>query len=278
MKKRVTCRIVSVLLSVVMCVSLCAEFGVNAKEMDADIVREDENDKGEEIGQTKNEAENSSEISGNRDEFMVEEEESADTKEQKDTGELGHDGQQEEEIKSQEADGQMDELEEEQEVNALSVAELKNPRIVKDSSMEAGQKVTWDCVWFGSYPQAEVVPSIKNYTAIHKSMLRSGDTIENGSLYNKLRNANGWNKNGDIVIDRNKYRRIKKSDATHSWSDYNWSDSDSYHYFKYEPLKWRVLKVKGNQAFLLADVVLDDQAYNIVDEDITWETSTIRSW
>lgn len=29
---------------------------------------------------------------------------------------------------------------------------LHNPKIKKDSSMRSGQKVTWDCVWFGSYP------------------------------------------------------------------------------------------------------------------------------
>lgn len=34
---------------------------------------------------------------------------------------------------------------------------LNNPVIVEDSSMEAGQKVTWDCVWFSSYPQTEIV-------------------------------------------------------------------------------------------------------------------------
>lgn len=34
---------------------------------------------------------------------------------------------------------------------------VNNPRIVPDSSMEAGQKVTWDCIWFGNYPQTEVV-------------------------------------------------------------------------------------------------------------------------
>ena len=36
---------------------------------------------------------------------------------------------------------------------------ISNPRIVKDSSMDAGQRVTWDCVYFGSYPQTEVVES-----------------------------------------------------------------------------------------------------------------------
>lgn len=33
---------------------------------------------------------------------------------------------------------------------------LNNPRIVADWSMESGKKVTWDCVWFGAYPQSEV--------------------------------------------------------------------------------------------------------------------------
>lgn len=46
----------------------------------------------------------------------------------------------------------------------------------------------------------------------------------------------------------------------------------------YEPIKWRVLKVDGNDAFLLADKGLDDQSYNISNTDITWETCTLRSW
>lgn len=49
---------------------------------------------------------------------------------------------------------------------------ISNPRIVKDSSMAAGQKVTWDCVYFGSYPQSEI-------------------TSKDGSIYNTLKNATG---------------------------------------------------------------------------------------
>ena len=169
-----------------------------------------------------------------------------------------------------------------QEPAPLSVSNLSNPRIEKDSGMTAGQKVTWDCVWFGSYPQAEVVASKDNYTAVDKSLLKSGDIIENSSLYSRLQNATGWNANNDISVDGNKYRRMKKSDATYGASGisdyYNWSDSDTWHYFKYEPIKWRVLKVDGNQAFLLSDIALDDQKYNTEYESITWETSTIRSW
>ena len=141
---------------------------------------------------------------------------------------------------------------------------ISNPRIVKDSSMDAGQKVTWDCVYFGSYPQSEI-------------------TSKDGSIYNALKNATGWDENNDITIGRTKYRRLKGEDATYYSSNeegqYNWNGSyKTYHYFKYELIKWRVLNRNGNDAFLLADVALDDQKYNTNYEDVTWETSSMRSW
>ena len=146
----------------------------------------------------------------------------------------------------------------------VNAAENKsNPRIVKDSSMDAGQKVTWDCVYFGSYPQSEV-------------------TSKDGSIYNALKNATGWDENNDITIGGTKYRRLKGEDATSATSDeeglYDWKDNyKTYHYFKYEPIKWRVLNRNGNDALLLADV-LDDQKYNTNYVGVTWETSSMRSW
>lgn len=64
---------------------------------------------------------------------------------------------------------------------------------------------TWDCVWFGNYPQ---------------------------------------------------------SDATGMTKD---------------PIKWRVLSVDGDDAFLLADTNLDVQKYNDTRTGVTWETCTMRS-
>ena len=142
---------------------------------------------------------------------------------------------------------------------------ISNPRIVKDSSMDAGQKVTWDCVYFGKYPQSEI-------------------TSKDGSIYNTLKNATGWDENNDIRIGEAKYRRLKGEDATYATSsnspyNYDWNDNHkTYHYFKYEPIKWRVLNRNGNDALLLADVALDDQEYNTYYEDVTWETSSMRSW
>ncbi len=173
-----------------------------------------------------------------------------------------------------------------QEPALLSASDLNNPVIETDASMEAGQKVTWDCVWFGSYPQAEIVPSIEKYTALNKAVIKDGDIIEDGDLFDELQNATEWNDNNDIEIKGIRYRRLRRSDLPNAATGgsgsspnyYNWPDDETYHYFKYEPIKWRVLKVSEKNAFLLADVTLDNKNFNAKSEDITWETSTIRSW
>lgn len=46
-----------------------------------------------------------------------------------------------------------------------------------------------------------------------------------------------------------------------------------------EPIKWRVLSVDGNNAFLLSDKAIDVVPYNqSQNTNVTWATSTIRSW
>ena len=46
-----------------------------------------------------------------------------------------------------------------------------------------------------------------------------------------------------------------------------------------EPIKWRVLQVDGNDAFLLADQCLDARPFhNKEGEDVTWETCSVRAW
>lgn len=144
---------------------------------------------------------------------------------------------------------------------------LKNPQIVPDDSMFAKQKVTWDCIYFGSYPQSEI-------------------TYADGNIYNQLRSASEsqWNSNNDIEIGGIKYRRLKGEDTlfhmSGSTSCYDWKDDyTTYHYFKYEPIKWRVLNKNGNDLFLLADVALDTQQYDTEGWLILrWENSTVRSW
>ena len=45
-----------------------------------------------------------------------------------------------------------------------------------------------------------------------------------------------------------------------------------------EPIKWRVLSLSGSDAFLITDKSVDCKMYNSVNDDVTWETCSLRSW
>lgn len=135
---------------------------------------------------------------------------------------------------------------------AVCVAE---PRIQEQTSKEKGQAVTWDCVWLGSYPQSEVSPT--------------------SAVYPDLQEA-AWDAQGDAMVGGNRYRRICRDDAVgnESWPE----EAPTWRYFRYEPIKWRVLETDGATALVVSDLALDRFAYNDVKEDVTWETSSVRSW
>lgn len=161
---------------------------------------------------------------------------------------------------------------------------LENPTIVADSNMTSGQKTTWDTIYYGYYPQTEIVgDSAQCGTIKNKIWASSTDYSVEPAVYARLQNAQ-YTKTGDTVIDGVKYRRLAKSDCTYIapaqeiTKHYFWNKDYSYHYFRYEPIRWRVLQVSGENALLLADKVLDDQPYNSEQQDVTWEKSTLRTW
>ncbi|MDO4978237.1 MAG: DUF6273 domain-containing protein [Eubacteriales bacterium] len=158
---------------------------------------------------------------------------------------------------------------------------LCNPRVLSESQMTIKLKTTWDCIWFGSYPQTEIVDHESASGVYGKKWANVNDYEVDENLYNVLQNAS-YDMNGDTIIASQKYRRLQKSDVTLSTNGngfyYNWPDSDTYHYFRYEPIKWRVLNISGEKALLLADITLDCQKYYPDLSSTTWETSTIRSW
>ncbi len=110
----------------------------------------------------------------------------------------------------------------------------------------------WSYVYFGSYPQTEV----------------TGDALTpaiTGAPYDG---------NGDAWVDGVKYRRISKSDTNNS----SYFGNAQYRYFKWERIKWRVLRNDGSTLFLAADKGLDCKDYNETYASITWENCTLRSW
>lgn len=124
---------------------------------------------------------------------------------------------------------------------------LQNP--LKD--MRSGN-VIWDCVWFGSYPQTEIVSEEDEtqLAAMQEMNTHYGTKYEkvSASAYQQIAGAS-YNSNNDAMVEGVTYRRMKKGDATRSNMNnskyYQWTDSTSYHYFRYEPIKWRVLSVQG---------------------------------
>ncbi len=178
---------------------------------------------------------------------------------------------------------------------------LENPKVKTNSQMESGREVTWDCVWFGSYPQREVIPESFQGLYILENMWYEKDTsaIVDDAIYQKLQNADNWDANNEITLDGEKYCRISQDDAKqvmdyetpwYRWYSWEWTETeDCWHYFKYDPIKWRVLNTddKHSEAFLLADVALDVQKYYDADYwDLTedelvtnnWKDSDLRSW
>ena len=109
----------------------------------------------------------------------------------------------------------------------------------------------WDYVYFGRYPQKELV----------------GDY-----LTNDIKNGN-YNKFGDAIIANQRYKKYD-----HSKDD----DEGTIKYYLYEPIKWRVLKNDGNNLMLISDKkIFQDRFFNYDYDSLTdekYSTSLIRSY
>lgn len=166
-------------------------------------------------------------------------------------------------------------------IQSVEAAEtkLRKPR-------KSNGEITYDCVWFGSYPQAEVITTalLEKYEASVSPEFvssRMDDFIIDNDFYQTLKTAKGWDANGDITLSNgDKYRRIKRRDVTDESTSYIYCGEDNtYHYFKYQPIKWRVLSTNKREALLLAENGLDCQVYHTGSfQSATWKTCTARSW
>ncbi len=133
-------------------------------------------------------------------------------------------------------------------------------------------------ILFGSYPQSEVTDSAT------KANLTWKDAQTTALPTSK--NANGWTDYGyyisgsvssymwykDVTYSGNEYRAVYFTSYRPYWTDYSSSTGNSYQYtsgyylstvywFKYEPIKWRILEESNGTAFLMADIILDSQQY-----------------
>lgn len=127
---------------------------------------------------------------------------------------------------------------------------------------EATGETTWDYVYFGSYPRS---------------------LLSREEITDEVRNA-VYDENGNAVVDGVKLRRLNRRGANYSSRNvaegfFDWkSVEDEFAYFRYEPIRWKVLQKEGEELLLLSDEILDCQRYVRHDGKVTWSTSDVRKW
>ncbi len=159
-----------------------------------------------------------------------------------------------------------------------------------------------DLVAFGSYPQTEV----KDEATLNALNSQSLNWVSYGYYsgdgdYGSMKSSD-YMKYADVTYNGNKYRAVKFTEYRPYWTGYASSGSNSEqddngyytnttYWFKYEPLKWRVLD--PNKGLIMCETIIDSQAYSNTmyynnseywnDSSYTnyandYETSSIREW
>lgn len=152
------------------------------------------------------------------------------------------------------------------------------PKVSENEDMSTGLQTIWSCLYFGTYPAAEVVTD--EWDAVDEYAVREGDVIADGNLFRLLSGAD-W-ENDRVTLEGRQYVRINSRKAVTAAENreqhYRWKDPEAWHYFLEEPVRWRVLSLKDGKALLLADRILDCAPINLTDRAVTWDTCTLRSW
>ncbi|MGN0467255.1 MAG: DUF6273 domain-containing protein, partial [Acutalibacteraceae bacterium] len=149
-----------------------------------------------------------------------------------------------------------------------------------------------DIIKFGSYPQSKVTDS-KTLSALNKLSLKwvSYD-------YYAKNQKSSFMKYADVTYNSNKYRAVKFTKYRPIWATGDFTPLEdkpnqykngykvnTIYWFKYEPLKWRILDPKTG--LVMSEKLIDSQEYNVTsncftDEDewvtLDYQTSSIRKW
>ena len=128
-----------------------------------------------------------------------------------------------------------------------------------------------DCILFGSYPQSMVTDTdlIANLNAADKNWASYGYYSGTDDWGDGKMTSEDFMQFADFKIGKEKYRAVKFNEyrpnrtsytcnAFHSFQDENGFTPGITYYFRYEPLKWRVLTESG---YIVCENCIDAQAY-----------------
>ena len=186
---------------------------------------------------------------------------------------------------------------------AEAYAEKYNRAFVALDKPAQDEDTKGDIITFGSYPQSKVTDS----ALIAKLDAQSGSWVSYN--YYIEREVSDFMQYKDVTLDGARYRAVKFASYRPSYTGNSSSASSSYqgdngyipntiYWFKYEPVKWRVLDASDPENLLvLSESILDSQAfretrysyssknsyYYYTDSTMTYyannyEQSNIRAW
>lgn len=173
-----------------------------------------------------------------------------------------------------------------------------------NDSVFTGTEATGTIINFGSYPQSKVTDSATLKKLDNEPKQWESYEYYSGTddLYDGNMEPSDYMKYADIKLGGEKYRVVTFSEYRPHNTGYNSSTSNSYqddngyytgntYYFKYEPLKWRILDAVTG--LVVCESIIDSQAYNNYilrgvdacwgDSDKThyannWEYCSLREW
>ena len=141
----------------------------------------------------------------------------------------------------------------------IRARELSNPVHHCDDEHECSADYSdYSYVTFGSYPQSEVTDA-KLIRRIEQAF------DETGAI------------KGDVWLDGERYRKVEKIDAGYN-EFFHEKGEEFYRYFKWEPIRWKVLHKNDRKAFLVSVKALDCVEYHDKNEFVAWKNCTLRKW
>ena len=122
-----------------------------------------------------------------------------------------------------------------------------------------------------------IVPNSKYNNAI--ALLESGNILE---AYEALVALNGYKDSSEkaaSIFDKYKDEKLKINNVTKGdYLYFGMYEQDNNASNGKEDIEWLVLEIKDGKALVISKYALDCKRYNESYTDVTWETSSLRSW
>ena len=185
----------------------------------------------------------------------------------------------------------------------LSISSSASDGTGSNDSIFTGTEATGTVINFGSYPQSRVndTVTINNLEGVTKNWKSYNYYSGTGYWDDGNMTSSDYMLYADFLYGGEKYRAVTFSEyrpcyTGYTHSDGTYQDDNGYYtgntyYFKYEPLKWRVLD--ASTGLVICDSAIDSQPYNnyILNADgyywgdsnkkhyaSNWEYSSLRKW